>query len=314
MKMSSAPVPKISVIIPTYNRAAMLPRAIGSVLAQTYQNWELIVVDDASTDDTKGVVRSFRDSRVRYVKLERNSGPSRARNTGMHQARGQYLAFLDSDDEWLPHKLAIQLRQFETNPYKFPRLGVVLGRRRPQCEHRASPQVSRLRPTRGDVRSVLFGAGRIRGHRNSDWPTMLARRDWLDAIGGFDEQLHASEWWDLCARLSTMGQFDDVELPVEIYWQHDGSRAWTPDRRISALQHLLTKYERNNPRRRRHQSHALLVIGVLELQRRRVDTALRQLVRSFLIWPRPKTVWFLTRAVWEKACPRRVSVSTLTGR
>ena len=106
--------PTGSVIIPTYNRARMVDRAIQSVLSQTYQDFEIIVVDDASTDNTQEVVKEcmFRDKRVRYIKHEKNKGGSAARNTGIKNEHGEYVGFLDSDDEWLPTKLEKQIELF----------------------------------------------------------------------------------------------------------------------------------------------------------------------------------------------------------
>ena len=101
--------PVVSVIIPTYNRAHLIGRAIRSVLDQTYQDWELIVVDDASTDDIPGIVKGFTDGRVKYIRHDENKGAAAARNTGIQAARGAYIAFLDSDDEWLPEKLERQV-------------------------------------------------------------------------------------------------------------------------------------------------------------------------------------------------------------
>lgn len=100
----------ISVIIPSYNRAGILPMAIDSVLGQTYRDIELILVDDGSTDGTEDLIRSIKDSRLRYIKLEKNGGACRARNTGIDAAKGEYLAFQDSDDRWHPDKLERQLR------------------------------------------------------------------------------------------------------------------------------------------------------------------------------------------------------------
>lgn len=99
----------ISVIIPTHNRADLIGRAIESVLRQTYTCFEIIVVDDASTDSTKDVVATFHDKRIRYVKLSSNSGGSIARNTGIDQASGNLIAFLDDDDLWKESKLEEQL-------------------------------------------------------------------------------------------------------------------------------------------------------------------------------------------------------------
>lgn len=106
--------PRVSIIMPAYNAKAYIGQAIESAIAQTFPDWELIVVDDCSTDDTAACVRSYSDSRVRYFKNERNSGVAYTRNCGIEAARGEYIAFLDSDDVWLPCKLAAQVRQLDT--------------------------------------------------------------------------------------------------------------------------------------------------------------------------------------------------------
>ena len=100
-------MPKVSVIIPTYNRSKYVTKAIDSVLAQTYRDFEIIVVDDGSTDNTKEVLKPYTD-RIKYLYQE-NTGVSAARNAGIRAAGGQWIAFLDSDDEWLPEKLSIQM-------------------------------------------------------------------------------------------------------------------------------------------------------------------------------------------------------------
>ena len=112
--------PRVSVVVTTYNRAALLPRAVRSVLAQTYEDYELIIVDDCSTDDTPEVIRTFEDSRIRAVRHADNMGQSAAVNTGIRLARGEYIAFLDDDDEWVDQKL---LRQVGTLDASDPRVG-----------------------------------------------------------------------------------------------------------------------------------------------------------------------------------------------
>jgi glycosyltransferase involved in cell wall biosynthesis len=99
----------VSVIIPTYNRGDLIGRAIASVIAQTYQNLEIIVVDDASTEDIAQAIAHIDDPRLRSIRHETNLGGSAARNTGIKAAQGEFVAFLDSDDTWLPHKLQRQL-------------------------------------------------------------------------------------------------------------------------------------------------------------------------------------------------------------
>jgi glycosyltransferase involved in cell wall biosynthesis len=102
--------PCVSVIIPTYNRAEMLIRAIRSVLKQTYEDYEIIVVDDGSTDDTAKVMKAYENDKFKYIRYSLNKGGAFARNLGLDSSRGKYIAFLDSDDEWLPTKLEKQTK------------------------------------------------------------------------------------------------------------------------------------------------------------------------------------------------------------
>src|SRR4051812_44716056 len=99
--------PLVSVVIPTYNHAQFLGRALGSVIAQTYTNWEAIVVDNHSQDDTDAVVASQSDPRIKLLKIHNNGVIAASRNKAMREARGEWIAFLDSDDAWYPEKLAV---------------------------------------------------------------------------------------------------------------------------------------------------------------------------------------------------------------
>lgn len=187
-------MPRVSVIIPTYNRAALLREAIQSVLDQTYQDIEIIVVDDGSTDDTVSVVEQF-EHRLRYI-YQSNAGVSAARNSGLQVAEGEFVAFLDSDDTFLQGKLAQQVPVLESDA----RLGVVAsgiahvdetGRVRYVEEGwLASPEVS-LRST------LLAGLCSLHG--------ALIRRDWLAAVGGFDPTLASAEDMDLWYQLGLAG-------------------------------------------------------------------------------------------------------------
>ena len=109
----------VSIITPSYNTARFLRETIECVLAQTYTNWEMLIVDDCSTDDTDDVVASFPEARIRYFKNERNSGAAFSRNFALRQARGRWIAFLDSDDLWTPDKLEKQIRFMEENGCAF---------------------------------------------------------------------------------------------------------------------------------------------------------------------------------------------------
>lgn len=105
--------PLVSIILPTYNRSQLLPRAINSVLEQDYDCWELIIIDDGSTDNTCCVVKSYKDERIKYTHFERNRGIGHARNWSVNHAQGDYIAFIDSDDKWLPGKLQNQIQIFQ---------------------------------------------------------------------------------------------------------------------------------------------------------------------------------------------------------
>lgn len=109
----------VSVIMPSYNTADFIAGAIQSVINQTYGNWEMIIVDDCSTDDTDMVVSEFNDVRVKYLKNDKNQGAALSRNRALREAKGKWIAFLDSDDQWLPVKLERQLRFMIENGYKF---------------------------------------------------------------------------------------------------------------------------------------------------------------------------------------------------
>ena len=110
----------ISIVLPVYNGETYLSESIDSIIAQTYQNWELIIVDDCSKDDTDRVVEAYlSDERIRYLKNEKNSGAALSRNRALREAKGRWIAFLDSDDLWEPEKLTKQIAFMEENGYAF---------------------------------------------------------------------------------------------------------------------------------------------------------------------------------------------------
>ena len=111
--------PLVSIIMPTYNCGRFIHESIDSVLSQTYRNWELLIVDDCSTDETEAIMRSYTDPRIRYMRNEQNMGAAMTRNRALREAKGRYIAFLDADDLWLPQKLERQLAFMQQNGYAF---------------------------------------------------------------------------------------------------------------------------------------------------------------------------------------------------
>lgn len=198
--------PLISVLLPTYNRASLLPRAIHSVLTQTYQHWELIVWNDGSSDDTEQVLRSVEDERVRYF-TGQNHGKPYALNQALAEAKGDWIAFLDDDDEWTEDKLATQLPQLEGNPI----LGFVFSNFHnvdltSQSEGDAFEQtvagLALLTTAEGFGGCRVILSGFLEGICEDNFigfDTVLARRDLFTDHGTFNELLSSTEdfefWW-----------------------------------------------------------------------------------------------------------------------
>ncbi|MBU1076417.1 MAG: glycosyltransferase family 2 protein [Spirochaetes bacterium] len=184
-------MPLISVIIPTYNRARFVSLAIQSVLEQTFEDLELIVIDDGSTDETKDVVNRIRDKRLQYH-YQFNRGPASARNNGLKQVSGSYIAFLDSDDKWVPEKLEIQLHTMKkNNDYLLSHTEETWykGRRliKPKKIHRKGW---------GDLFKQSLKLCSI------SMSTVILKRELIDTVGLFDEALEVCEDYDYWLRVT----------------------------------------------------------------------------------------------------------------
>lgn len=199
--------PLVSVILPTYNRAALLSRAIRSVLDQTYPNWELIIWDDGSSDRTQDVVASHADARIRYYRSE-NHGVAWARNQAINTSHGQYVAFLDSDDEWLPAKLKLQVEAFEMNSVDMLFSDFINHHEEIGARTQAFPSYRDvMRSLQVDLlpgELVLIKAGLLESLAIENFiatDTVMVRREILTGMGGFQESLQNAEdfelWWRL---------------------------------------------------------------------------------------------------------------------
>lgn len=197
--------PLVSVVIPTYNRAHVLGRAIDSVLSQTLEPDEIIVVDDASDDDTAEVVEGYADPRIQLVRLERRQRAGHARNVGVERARGEWIAFLDSDDEWLPGKLAAQMALAADD------VGVVACTSHKWGDDGTKTIVPKSDLAEGDALAQL-----LQGMKATT-SAYVVRRDALLDAGGFDENLRSSEDYDLLLRLAQGGhRYAAVHEPLVI--------------------------------------------------------------------------------------------------
>jgi glycosyltransferase involved in cell wall biosynthesis len=204
--------PLVSVVVPTYNRAAVLPRAINSALGQSLRDLELIVVDDGSTDSTGELVDAVRDPRVHFIRLPTGAGVAGARNAGVRAARGDWVAFLDSDDEWLPSRLEQQVVRFREDAGSAAAVGYCFVQQRDERTGRTVP--ARRGSPEGDVFPALLTGW-------SPLPSCLVvSRRALLAIRGWDENLPAFEGHDLCLRLAEAG-FHFVALRETLVIKHD---------------------------------------------------------------------------------------------
>ncbi len=180
----------VSVIMPALNRASIIGEAIGSVVEQSYTNWELIVIDDGSTDGTAAAALASGDQRIRVIGLEKNVGPAAARNAGLRSARGSLFAYLDSDNLWMPDYLLVMVNALMDSPR---RSGAY-------CAQRLT---ERLKNEVADgVRFGPFGRALLENFNYVDINALVHDRAALDRIGGFDERVDPSEDWDLVLRLS----------------------------------------------------------------------------------------------------------------
>ena len=206
--------PLVSVILPVYNRAGWVARAVESVLSQTHRRVELLVVDDGSTDDTRRVLESF-GARVTILE-QKHAGAEAARNLGLARARGEFVAFIDSDDVWLPERLSSQLPLFRREE-----VGLVFGDAALVDYRRAPPRRRRrtffdgVRPSRGRVTEELARGCFV------PFSSVIARRRCFEEAGGFKPGRVAADylkWVEMSARC----EFDYVPGPVFEYAIHPG--------------------------------------------------------------------------------------------
>ncbi len=226
--------PLVSIIMPAYNAAHFIGEAIRSVQAQTLTDWELIIVDDGSTDHTAEIVRGFEDPRIRYMERSHCGYPSVIRNHGLEQARGLFLAFLDADDLFLPHKLCDQAAFLQQRP----EVGLVAGGY--HCVDAEGKILATVTPWTTFPNLDL-----------ETWITacpvwilqILVRREQVEQIGGFDPDILHGEDYDLLLRLALAGcRMAWYEKVVCCYRLHEENRSLAIERRVKCQRQVLCKF------------------------------------------------------------------------
>lgn len=226
----------VSVVIPVYNRESTIKRAVDSVLCQTYSNLEVIIVDDGSTDRTLKIISEYDDERVKVICQSKRGGANKARNIGIANSKGEYIAFQDSDDEWLPDKLRVQIEHMETqgymacySAYNYNRDGVILTV--PFYNSNIDNYQTNLRKTL--MKRNVIGT-----------PTLMIRREVLKLIGDeyFDERMPRLQDYDFVIRVTKCVNIGYVSRPLVNAFKTSNSITTDRIALYKAISHMIKKH------------------------------------------------------------------------
>ncbi|TCK84924.1 glycosyltransferase family 2 protein [Albibacterium bauzanense] len=228
----------ISVILPTYNRGDFISRSVRSIQNQTYPHWELIVVDDGSEDNTDKIINEFirKDSRISYIKLTKNVGASRARNKGIELSKGDYITFIDSDDEYLSEKIKSQLELFLAD--KTHQIGLVTcGRQDFRADRLYNVWVPAIK---SNVLSNLFKGKQI----GAGTPFLMVSRKVIESGVRFDININVVEDFDFVVQTLVNGfNLDFVNKPLVNVFHDAQERNFNYEQGFSAREYLYKKYK-----------------------------------------------------------------------
>lgn len=269
--------PLVSVVIPTYNRSHLLERALQSVVNQTYSNFEVIVVDDSSSDNTQLVVTSFHDKRIRYIRHEKNMGAVAARNTGIAAAKADYIAFQDSDDEWMAKKLEKQMARFAHAPEN---LGVVFtsywlfedGKKL------YSPPESMIKQSEGDMHNALLEGNFVNA------PTSVVRKVCFKKAGCF-ENLPRLQEWGLWLRISKYYHFRHINEPLVNAYRQSDSISTDMNAFVAARKYILGKYFDEISKKPKLLSQHYFEIGYALCLNRQIEEGRAYFYKAMRIYP-----------------------------
>lgn len=279
--------PLVSVIIPVYNRKSLLDDVIKSVYAQTWKKIELIIVDDASTEDVFPVVKKYHDKGIIYHRLSINSGAPRARNIGVSLATGEYIAFLDSDDTWDKSKIEKQVSVLSqcsstglvyTGIRKLSQEGRLLGYKTPNH--------------RGRLFQILLNDNVI----GSTSVVMLRKEVFLET-GGFDEELKSRQDLDLWLRCSKITDIDFVPEPLVNYLVHNDRISTNYLFRYQGYLRIFEKYKKEILLKRKTHQQYLFYLGYFSMKTMNYRDARNYFLSAFKVKPTLKTLYYLLKSV-----------------
>ena len=277
-------VPKVSIVVSCYNYGEFIPQCLESIKRQTFSDFEAVVVNDGSTDNSEEQIKPYlNDNRFKYIN-QKNGGQAKAKNVGLARTKGNYIAFLDADDLWEKEKLEKQIPLFSSK-----KVGVVYSEARyiDSLGHDLNLKLSGkyLQPKRGYVTDFLIIDNFI------PFSSSIVRRDCFDRFGAFDETLKMGIDWDLWLRISTQYKFDFVDQPLLFYRVgHAGQMSKNVEERQRCsdriMQSFIQRYPNHAKKKFLRQAWAYTYInrGFYHMDKN-IGTALSYYCRAFLMWP-----------------------------
>ncbi|MCK5311333.1 MAG: glycosyltransferase [Desulfobacteraceae bacterium] len=270
-------LPVVSVVIPTYNRKDIISRAIESVYNQIYKNYEIIIVDDGSTDGTVDYLKEHYNNKIHYV-FQKNRGASSARNKGISKAKGKYIAFLDSDDEWVDTKLETQVAFLKKNP----EIALLCGK-----TYRSDNIKKVNTPLTEEITGNLFTT--LYSHSFVSTPTVIVKKEILDQVGAFDLNYKSAEDFDLWLKITH--EYKCAFLPDLVAVVNRGDDNLSTDKitlHIHALDILEKHYDKQLIPDRVYKkaiSNSLIALGRNYLTSEQISKAKECFFRSFKLYP-----------------------------
>ena len=227
--------PLVSIIIPAYNCSKVITKTLVSVYEQTYQNWEIIIIDDGSTDDTKSALETHMD-RIRYFYQE-NKGTAAARNAGVRRANGGLIAFLDNDDLWLPDKIALQVQAMQENPNiglvftdgkLFDENGIL---KNSLINERIQSWIDQNKDEDPHVVKGWIARELFFGNIIASATSVLLRKESIESVGGFDEQISIADDYDIWLRIAQHYPVVLIYLPLYMWRYREDSASGPKENR-----------------------------------------------------------------------------------
>lgn len=269
-------MPEVSVIVPTFNRAHLIMKAIYSVLGQTFKDLEVIVVDDGSKDNTSTLVLEINDIRLKYIRHAQQKGASEARNTGVAASSGKFLAFLDDDDEWMPDKLKLQMEIFREKPDT----GMVYS-----GYYYINSKNNKIFREFHPKKSGLLDDDLLTTNCVGTTSTAVIRRDSFEKAGGFDVSLRGCQDWDLWIRLAKFYPLNFADKPLVNFLIHDIRITHDLNAKIQGKERLLNKIFPLIQHKSKILSAHYFVIGKLYCSNGDIENGKNRILKAITTYP-----------------------------